>query len=601
MELQQRIPRKALRVSPSSSPPPYVDSPTTLSAATTYSSYDASLFEDYAESSRHLFQFLSVDDQGQPLSASPRPPLRNTRSSPNLQPQRSESSTTVQTAGKAVVTAFEEARHFAGGLVSHPFESTKHYSILRHSHGLVFYTGSYTNIAITVFADRELPDDRSFWLQRRGWSGKTGLRAGVLFGTHGAWINVTPSVIATAQQVKPTDERAWQRDISKFLRKAPKKIVAQIPRETAVLRVPCEAEDGYLRIVMCAGENGKKHLCPSPIFRLASTSLDSSSLRGASLKTLPLEAAVKIGTTVGTKMAQAAAAPYVTSAKAFVATEATSLYQPSAVQSAAVQRTWDGSNLSDRVMRMEEQYEMRGAGAVGGPFLHAAATSLIVGGDDGPKSPFPVRFHGKVVPGSGLSTESLGFSTANLASVDSNIGLKYSGIFCGYASITLAKKAPDKLNLEGRWRQAVVHIVPCPTSAANVVQKKQISVHILEDLEGAIFYNAKLAVMLMGCIRPAMPLHLVQQQPLNIRKDEADQDAMIAFNSLSRPAWSADDTLARMKSAASVQSLTDRYVDARQGFQGSLEKVRTHRLGVRMDSDMGRDRHVGLGGFVIPR
>jgi hypothetical protein len=34
--------------------------------------------------------------------------------------------------------AYKEARHFAGGLISHPYEHTKHYSILRHSHGLVF-------------------------------------------------------------------------------------------------------------------------------------------------------------------------------------------------------------------------------------------------------------------------------------------------------------------------------------------------------------------------------------------------------------------------------------------------------------------------------
>lgn len=34
--------------------------------------------------------------------------------------------------------AYREARHFAGGLISHPYEHTKHYTVLRHSHGLVF-------------------------------------------------------------------------------------------------------------------------------------------------------------------------------------------------------------------------------------------------------------------------------------------------------------------------------------------------------------------------------------------------------------------------------------------------------------------------------
>src|ERR1700733_12867896 len=56
-------------------------------------------------------------------------------------------------------TAMEEARHFAGGLISHPFESNKHFSILRHSHGLVYYKGPSTNLAITIFSDKPLPED----------------------------------------------------------------------------------------------------------------------------------------------------------------------------------------------------------------------------------------------------------------------------------------------------------------------------------------------------------------------------------------------------------------------------------------------------------
>jgi hypothetical protein len=76
--------------------------------------------------------------------------------------------------------AYEEVRHFAGGLVRHPSQSTKHFSILRHSHGLVFYQGITTSITISIFADVPLPADRTIWLQGKGWTGKAGMRAGTV-------------------------------------------------------------------------------------------------------------------------------------------------------------------------------------------------------------------------------------------------------------------------------------------------------------------------------------------------------------------------------------------------------------------------------------
>lgn len=39
----------------------------------------------------------------------------------------------------AVQKAYGEARHFLGGLINHPSESNRHFSILRHSYGIVFY------------------------------------------------------------------------------------------------------------------------------------------------------------------------------------------------------------------------------------------------------------------------------------------------------------------------------------------------------------------------------------------------------------------------------------------------------------------------------
>jgi hypothetical protein len=69
----------------------------------------------------------------------------------------------------AVQNAFRDVRHFAGGLISHPYETTKHVTMLRHSHGLVFYQGTSTSLAISIFSDAPLPPDRSLWLQNKGY------------------------------------------------------------------------------------------------------------------------------------------------------------------------------------------------------------------------------------------------------------------------------------------------------------------------------------------------------------------------------------------------------------------------------------------------
>ncbi|KAI6872062.1 hypothetical protein KC323_g1728, partial [Hortaea werneckii] len=63
-------------------------------------------------------------------------------------------------------SAWSEVKHFAGGLITHPYEATKHFTILRHSHGLVYYQGPTTNIAITIFTSKPLPANRKLWLQK---------------------------------------------------------------------------------------------------------------------------------------------------------------------------------------------------------------------------------------------------------------------------------------------------------------------------------------------------------------------------------------------------------------------------------------------------
>jgi FAD synthase len=594
---------------------PLVQSPSSITTYAT-SSYDSSILDAYIDNDTDRINSLQIRSRPATSPAPVDSNYQEARPGPSLvqpldqldvksrltTPKLSKSLPLV--ADEKIRSAYGEVRHFAGGLVSHPHESTSHYSILRHSHGLVYYSGSFTNIAITVFADRELPADRTFWLQRKGWSGKTGMRAGALFGTHGAWIDVTPSVTAAGNQVKPADERAWQRDMNRFLRKAPKKLSQHQPRETNVLRIPCDADDGYLRVMMCAGQKGKKVLCPSPVFRLASTSMDSSSVRGASLRTLPIEAALKIGTFVATKAANTVAAPYIEMARTFVTSQMTSVYQPSMVTQTAMTTAYDQSGITGRVESLNEQYEAAREQSfeamnddVSGPAIRA----LIIGDESGPQSPYPVRFHGRVVAGTGESMNTTGFPTANVKDVDSNVVLRHNGLYFGWASVSLPKKLQEELLVDDDWHEAIISIVPNPNKRANVVQKKMIRVYIIEDFEGVKFFDVKISIIMMAYLRPPPQLAHGQTQESEARISELLQDIATASASLARPAWKVDETLERIRSAASGRSFSQRYIDMRQTTQKQIDRVPTWRLGVRSDGAALKDAFVGNGGLTIRR
>ncbi|KDN70618.1 hypothetical protein CSUB01_04479 [Colletotrichum sublineola] len=245
-------------------------------------------------------------------SLSPTPPNNTMSFAPpptSHAPSEEASTTDSQAAEKSFwQTALEETKYFAGGLVSHPFEYTKHYSILRHSGALVWYRGPSTSVTVTVFSDAPLPPTRTVWLQQRGFSGSMGMNLKSLVGATTSWLDVTPSTRAAPADLPAADERGCQRDMKKFLKKAPRNLAAHAPRETYVVRIPAAADDGYFRLVLCSGGNGnggggggggkRKVLCPSPVFRVASTSTDASVFRGASLASMPLEAGIKAGSVV---------------------------------------------------------------------------------------------------------------------------------------------------------------------------------------------------------------------------------------------------------------------------------------------------------------
>ena len=219
-------------------------------------------------------------------ASSPTPSFLSANSSAVTLPLTPDSSKSNDSSART--KAFRDARHFAGGIIPRPYESKKHITIVRHSHGLVFYQGSRTQVAITLFSDEPIPQCRTLWLQKKGWTGKTGTR-----------MDVTPKPDAKVgvHQLNESDERAWQRDITTFRKKGPAKIRdTHLPRETHIIGIPEGSGDGYFLIDLCLGDK-KKVLCQSPWFRVISASKNPSSVKGAPVWAVPLELGIKAGTT----------------------------------------------------------------------------------------------------------------------------------------------------------------------------------------------------------------------------------------------------------------------------------------------------------------
>lgn len=498
----------------------------------------------------------------------------------------------------AFKTAFQDVRHFAGGLISHPYEASGHYSVLRHSHGLVYFKGFNTNIAITVFGDRELPADRQYWLQKRGFSGKTGLRIGAsMFGVKTAWINVTPATTASADHLPPTDERAWQRDIEKFLRKAPKNVKKHSPRETCILRIPCSAEDGYFRVVLCSGEKGKKTLCPSPTFRLVSTSTSMGSVRGASLSTMPLEVGMKIGQFVARQAASNAVAPLAGTVTSQV--QSMIPWQPSTLAQTAASTAYGmaGSAATEQ----SEAARQRNVEQFMSQLEDELDQASVIGSDSGPDAPFPLQFTAKVIKGTGKNRRELGMPTANLSGVPDDVMLRLTGAYLGWVTFVPQKGVELPMELLDDWFQAVITVVPRVESKAAAVMKKDVHVYIIQEFQELEFFRAKLSIMVMGLLRSRGHINLVEIKDPRERMLIACKDVAVTQASLARPAWDAELVLGRIKSDRSNRSFSDKITSAQQSVSKQTDKVPLHWAGVRSESMTLRDQLVGNGGVAVRR
>ncbi|ODA76784.1 hypothetical protein RJ55_07299 [Drechmeria coniospora] len=528
-----------------------------------------------------------------PLPTSPSRDIRRVKSSSALTLSAADASSAVSSKARETSrwkAALGEAQYFAGGLVSRPAESTKHHSIIRHSNALVWYKGPTTSVSISILSDEPLPEARKLWLQEKGFTGGVGMSLKACVGSTAGWLDVTPARQAQVEHLDEGDERAIQRDLKRFAKKASARLAKHVARETHVVRIPAVAADGYFRLVLGAGKDGKKVLCGSPVFRIASTSTDVAVVRGASLSTMPLEVGVKFASTIGQQMAK----KYAGLAGAVVQNRATKVahYATAKKVGHTAYQGYQKVGLADTVSSSWEQSRQKTYDPLvrGQPSEPLIAT---VGPEAGPEPPFPLKFQGRVARASGRSSDELGFPTANLAEVPEPIRVRLGGVFAAWAMVLPGKGLEDVCH---DWLEAVVTVAPPRGAPPSVAMHNGVTVHIAYDFDGATFFDAKVKILLMGYLHPAS----ATDDPAELAGEHA-QDVMTTLASLGRDAWRPDETVAQMKTVKSERSFGDRVNDATGKMVQHVDRIPLHKAGVRSKSATRRDQLLGIGGLWIAR
>ncbi|TGO22302.1 hypothetical protein BPAE_0173g00020 [Botrytis paeoniae] len=487
-----------------------------------------------------------------------------------------------------VSKAFHEARHFAGGLISHPSESTKHFSILRHSHGLVFYQGCSTTLTVSIFSDAPLPPDRQVWLQDKGWSGNTGMRLKAFVGNNSSWINVTPTIPISAEQLKESDERAWQRDIKKFLKKT--KYPKHILRETLVVRIPVEASDGYFHLVLCQGEK-KKGLCPSPVFRILSASTSPSSIRGASLSTLPLEIGAMAMTVYANKTIGRLVSP-VTSTAMKVAQP----FMPSEARKEAAMELYGKIGTEDMVKSTIANGNIQYKGVRSFSYNQAGSGD----NESGPRAPYPICFIARseveIKEGDYFS-----MPTMTLSGIAEHISHQLRGHYFAWVRRRPDKGAPS-LNTDN-WSQTVISSLPMQASnlhKATIVEasKRIFRIHFISDCFESQTYDLKnLEIKVMGFMRP--DAHPVSANDIEEELVASLNDIVFAQTILDQSIFAPE--MGGGQERGLLERATTGYADVRLRAQREMDRVPLHKMGLRMEVDRLKDTGVGLNGFYVVR
>jgi hypothetical protein len=431
------------------------------------------------------------------------------------------------------------------------------------------------------------------------------MRAKAFMGRNGNWLNVTPSAEVKAEQLKPDNERAWQRDIAKFRKKADRHVRDHMLRETILARIPSEAGDGYFQLVLCLGDR-KKVLCPSPVFRVLSTSASPHSIKGASLSTLPLElGAMALGTyarnTVGNIVSP------VTSA---VQSQVRG-YMPSWAAREAASVTYNVSGASRKVNSTVGDAEGQYDQVRDGSFTVVGGQEISL--DQGPNAPYPIHFVGHCDPQPNENIE-FGIPKISVSNVSEETCRRLHGYYFGWARIV---QKGEKTEAEDIWHQAVISSLTLDTSQlarASIAEasRRFITTSLICDYESRPQDGASIDVQVMGFLRPDEPSQrAILYKGLQAGDEAAAEAAMLSeVNDISmvqsildHPAWSLEAIREKneQQRPGGLERVKSGYTNTRMAAQRHMDRVPLHKFGVRMPVDQMRDKAILTNGFYVVR
>ncbi|KAF7591016.1 hypothetical protein BBP40_002034, partial [Aspergillus hancockii] len=343
------------------------------------------------------------------------------------------------------------------------------------------------------------------------------MKAKALFRLTDDWLDVTPSFALRKNQVDTADERAWQRDIGKFRKKAPSKLLSHKLRETIVARIPAEAGDGYFQLNLC--QRGKKKvLCSSPVFRVLSTSLDPSSLRGASLTTMPLE----VGAMVLGMYAQTAAQAVLNPVTAKI-TNRLDAIKPGLAKQTAAESAFTLSGMQDRIARSGTT-DQEGRAKQLQEYQQGASL------ENGPQPPFPIDFKPRIqAPFLDESPETPRYS---LTKVSDNVLDKLRGYYLAWARVD---PQPPSQPEPPNWHPTILSLTPPNlTHQTNLTLSRALTTPkttLLRFLSPTpLAPTTKLQIRVMCFLRPDIPLPsptaMTEQDLLAVREAAAEAEIL---------------------------------------------------------------------------
>ncbi|KAH7041219.1 uncharacterized protein B0I36DRAFT_312390 [Microdochium trichocladiopsis] len=330
-----------------------------------------------------------------------------------------------------------------------------------------------------------------------------------------------------------------------------------------------------------------------------------SVMRGASLRTLPLELGMRAATAIGEKYITTVAAPVVGVVQTGVKRVEPMVMSQNPRAMAAIR-----AGASEGLVMAEDRYA---------PIRHATWDSLyetsitdsppeMVGSDDGPEHPFPIHMHGKVAKGTGRSRADTGFPTANLVGVPGNLLLRLGGVYVGWAAVSdQGRSYSERRDLH----KAIVVVGPPMYGPVQVAAKNTAVAHLIQESGDPMpdMLDARIDIIIMAHLRPLLPRD-PPPPPTRITA-VMRENISVAIASLSRDTWhhrhqkhlleAASVRNPLVKALKTHKSLGDFAAHASAGLQRRVDSVPLHWAGIRTEGSELKDHTYGTGGFYIKR